>query len=163
MDNIQTANGHGLCVFQCHSKQRTTCYISKLLFSHQKLYKSKKMVIGLYFINKYKRIFLISHSVSGDDTQCHIKILGSLGICKNPVAQLILLHIYFNIVRELSLANPTDDIRFTYLPSSINEQHSVRTRRKILLNSPGYLSVQHNHIIFKHKYSAFSIKRCVFL
>ena len=118
-----------------YTQLRTTCDICKSGIGHQEFDQSQQMIIRLDFIYENKSGSLIFHFISGDNAKRKIKIFDRLCIGENTVSQLILFHIYFDIVREQPLPYPTHYIRFADLSGTVYNQQSFGIGCQIFLNS----------------------------
>ena len=93
------------------------------------------MRITLYFIKKNQGIILTSEIVTCHGTQLQIKIFLTPYCFKDAISLLVCLEIYLNKMLEKFLSHISYQIRFTYLPCTIDKQNLPRFMKEKFLQT----------------------------
>ena len=128
-----TANRHRRGLRQGDTQLGATCHISVFTILVEKLKHGHQVRITLYFIKKHQCIILTSEIVTSHSPQLQVKVFLAPYRFKDAIPLLVCLEIYLNKMLEKFLSYISYQIRFSYLPCTIDKQNFPRFMKKNFL------------------------------
>ena len=128
-----TADGHRRGLRQGDTQLGATSHISVFTILIEKLKHGYQVRITLYFIKKNQGVILTSEIVTCHSTQLQVKVFLAPYCFKDAISLLVCLEIYLNKMLEKFLSHISYQIRFTYLPCTIDKQNLPRFMKEKFL------------------------------